>query len=441
VSDATGWSRTDRSVRYVQSGDGLVAYEVFGSGAIDLLLIDDWGWHLEAIWDDPDSAAYFERLGSFARVTMFNRRGIGLSDPVPIEQIATLDTGVDDVLAVLDAAGIDRPAVWGMAGGTPVAAVFAAVHPERVRALILGNDTSWLAWPHDDVTNEMFDWYVSEVEKHWGTGWGAASLSQTRASDPGFVSWLARMQRLTCSPRIAAEMFRATHATDLSNVLPLVRVPTLVVHMLGWHGADRPLADLIPDARYVELPGDIWPGIDAIDEVEEFLTGVRPVADADRALATIVFTDIVDSTSHAARIGDANWRTLLDRHDDAARVQAGHLDGRIVKSVGDGVLAIFTSPTRAARFALAMQAALRPHELVIRAGVHTGEVELRGDDVGGLAVHIAARIADLAGPSEVLASRTVKELTAGSGLAFVDHGTYALKGVPDEWQLFSLRIG
>jgi class 3 adenylate cyclase/pimeloyl-ACP methyl ester carboxylesterase len=432
----------DRTVRYVRSGEGQVAYSVFGSGPLELLLIDDWAWHLEAVWDYPDSAAEYERIASYARVVMWNRRGVGLSDPLPLDQMTTIDSGLNDVLAVLDATGLERCAVIGAAGGVALAVVLAATHPERVSALVLSTDTSRLAWGQDrENADALFDWYIKEIESGWGTGVTAQS-SPTLAADPRYVAWMARMERLTCSPARAVAMWRATYATDLSQVLPSVRVPTLVVHSLNYFGRDTHLAELIPGARYVEVPGDLaLAGTDdgrAGDEIEAFLTGVRHARPPQRVLATLVFTDIVDSTARAARVGDAAWLSLLERHDTLSRQHADRFGGRIVKSTGDGLLATFDGPARAVGFALAMRDGVKALALTIRAGVHTGEVELQDQDIGGLGVHIAARISGVAEPDEVLASRTVKDLTAGARIAFVDRGAHALKGLPEDWPLFSV---
>jgi len=432
----------DRTVRYVWSGEGQVAYSEFGSGPVQLLLIDDWSFHLEAVWDYPATAAEYERFASYARVVMWNRRGVGLSDPLPRDQLTTIDSGLDDVLAVLDATGLERCAVMGAAGGVALAVVLAATHPERVSALVLASDTSRLAWGEDrGNADALFDWFMNEVESGWGTG-VSAQVSPILGADPRYVAWMARMERLTGSPGMAGAMWRATYATDLSEVLPSVRAPTLVVHSLNYLGRDTHLAELIPGARYVEVPGDPgWAGTDngrAGDEIEEFLTGVRHARAPERVLATVVFTDIVDSTSRAARVGDAAWVSMLERHDALSRQHADQFGGRIVKSTGDGLLATFDGPARAIAFALAMRDGLRPLALTIRAGVHTGEIEQRDQDIGGLGVHIAARILDIADPNEVLASRTVKDLTAGSGIAFVDRGTHSLKGLPEDWPLFTV---
>src|SRR5262245_20393786 len=270
----------DRTVRYVQCGDGQVAYSVFGSGPVELLLIDDWAWHLEAVWDDPDMAAFYERLASYARVVMWNRRGVGLSDPLPPDQVVTIDSGLDDVLGVLDATGLERPAAMGFGGGVALAAVLAATHPERVSSLVLADDTSRLAWGQDrGNADALYDWWSKEVQTGWGTGISAQANSPIRANDPRYLAWMARMERLTCSPGTAVAMWRATYATDLSNVLPTIAAPTLVIHMLNNLLGDLHLARLIPGASYVEVPGDgNWVGTDdgrVSDEIEEFLTGVR----------------------------------------------------------------------------------------------------------------------------------------------------------------------
>lgn len=434
---------SDRTVQYVPSGDGLVAYSTFGSGPVDLLLIDDWAWHLEAVWDNPDTAEFYERLGSFARVVMWNRRGVGLSDPLPLDQLTTIDSGLEDVLAVLDAAGLGRVAVMGGGGGVPLAAVLAATHPERVTSLVLASDGSRLAWGDDrSGADAYFEGFIKEIETRWGTGVTAAGGSPSRAGDPGYVAWMAKMERLTASPRTAAAMWRATYATDLSKVLPLIAVPTLVIHMLGNLLRDSHLAELIPDARYLELPGDLdWTGTDdgrVADAIEEFLTGECNTAHSDRVLATILFTDIVESTERASSLGDHRWRALLDAHDQVVRDSLRRFRGREIKTTGDGFLASFDGPARAIRCALSIHDDAARIGLRLRIGLHTGECEIRGDDLGGIAVHIAARVAAQAQPGETLVSRTVTDLVAGSNIRFSGRGEHQLKGVPGIWSLFAV---
>lgn len=435
----------ERALRWVDTGDGQVAYAVFGSGPVDALVIDDWMWHLEALWDDPDTAAFYDRLGSFARVVMWNRRGVGLSDPLPGDRLSTLDSGLEDVIAVMDAAGMYSAAVMGFGGGVALAASLAAIHPQRVRSLVLSCDLTALAYGDDRVNaDERFERYVPEFTASWGSGvLTARAGSPTMANDPRYVAWLARMERLTASPRTATALWRATYETDLSAVLPLIAAPTLVIHMTRNRLRDSHLADSIPAARYVEVVGDtFWCSTDNgrfADEVEEFLTGHRSAVTTDRVLATVLFVDIVDSTDMAATLGDRRWSGVLDAFDQAVERQLDRFAGRRVKAMGDGTLATFDGPARAIRCAQAIRDASRGVGLEVRTGIHAGEIERRGEDIGGIAVHTAARVQAAAEPGEILVSRTVTDLVAGSGIGFTQRGDYELKGLPGKWQLLAVN--
>jgi class 3 adenylate cyclase/esterase/lipase len=434
--------------RYARSGDLSIAYQLFGKGPIDLVFVPGFVSHVELNWEMPPYAGMPQALARFARVVMFDKRGTGLSDRDL--GAGTLEERMDDVRAVLDAAGMERAALFGLSEGGPMAILFAATYPERVSSLVLGGTFARIARAADypyGLEAEAGAKLVRQIERSWGTGWTWAFLTQHGTpEDEQRIG--ARFERLTSTPRVAAELMRCNLEIDVRPALALVRAPTLILHAAGdpavsvQHG--RYLAAHLPGSRYVELPADFHGTVrperyaPLIAEIEEFLTGQRPVPeeDVERVLATVLFTDIVDSTALAARLGDRRWRELLDSHDAAVRQRLARFRGREVKTVGDGVLATFDGPARAVRCARAIIEAVRPLGLEVRAGVHTGEVELRGEDIGGIAVHIGARVAERAGPGEVLASGTVKDLVAGSGIRFADRGTHALKGVPEACRLY-----
>jgi len=434
--------------RYARSGDTHIAYRVVGDSPMDVVLVSDWFSHVEAAWDEPSLARSLERLGSFARVLMFDKRGVGLSDPVPLTTLPTLEEWMDDVRAVMDDAGSSRATVIGVGAGGPMAMIFAASHPERVSALVLINTYARLSRDAD------YPWGVPPAARDWILEQSYADFTQFTdvlsgpdPADPRFPERWARYLRLAASPSTADVMRRMMFEVDVRSVLTTIQAPTLVLHRRDdpWirNGHGRYLAEQIPGARYVELDGSVdlfFRGdTDALlGEVQEFLTGVRPMPESNRLLATILFTDIVGSTERAADLGDSRWRQLLDRHDAVVRDQLDRFRGREIKTTGDGLLATFDGPARAVHGACAIRDALRAIGVEIRAGVHAGEIEQRGRDVGGIAVHIGARVETLAEPGEVLATRTVKDLVAGSGITFADRGSHRLKGVPDEWQLFSV---
>ena len=449
--------------RYALSGHVHIAYQVVGHGPIDLVYVPSWIAHVEAMWEEPAVARFAERLGSFARLILFDRRGTGMSDPVAAGA-ATLEDRMDDVRAVLDAVGSERAALFGFSEGGPMAALFAATYPHRTSALILygmqpralrAPDYPWAPTLAEAMRNQ------AAVLRGWGdpdeqlfdmwTGVGGVEmLAPSVAHDPRFRSWLARVVRLAASPGAATEIMRAIAETDVREILPTIRVPTLILHRTGDRAvpveAARWVAGRMPHARYVELAGeDHLPVVgdsDAIvDEVEEFLTGMRHTWEPERSLTTILFTDIVDSTRHAAEFGDRRWRDALAAHDQAVRVELERHRGREVKTMGDSFLATFDGPARAIRCALAIMRAVHPLGLQLRAGLHTGECELVEGDLAGLAVHIAARVLAAAAPGEILASRTVTDLVAGSKIPFRDRGVHELKGVPGEWQLFAIDQG
>jgi class 3 adenylate cyclase len=431
--------------RYAKSGDVHIAYQVVGEGPLDLVWATGLS-HLEVGWEEPLYRRFFERLASFSRVIMFDMRGTGLSDRVSIRELPTLEQRMDDIRAVMDCVGSERAALFGIAEGSSLSALFAATYPERTTALIInGSFVGFLGLrPSEDRLQEI----LNAWERSWGEGMDLALLAPERAGDERFRQWWARFQRMAASPGAAVALLRMNFQIDIKHVLSAIRVPTLVLHQADDRAVlpdgDRYIAQNVAGARYVELPGtQHWPWMgesDALmEEVQEFLTGVRPSPEPDRVLATVLFTDIVGSTERAAELGDRRWRDLLEQHNDIAHRELAHFRGREVKSTGDGVLATFDGPGRGVRCARAICDSVRALGIELRAGLHTGECELLGDDVGGIAVHIAARVAAQAGPGEVLVSSTVKDLVAGSGLRFEERGAHALKGVPEEWRLFAVE--
>jgi class 3 adenylate cyclase len=432
------------------SPDGVsIAYQVVGDGPRDLVWVPGWVSHLEAAWDEPTEARFFTRLASFCRLILFDKRGTGLSDRVPESQLPSLETRMADVLTVCDAAGSERAALFGSSEGAPMCALFAATYPERTTALVLyggyarrlrSDDYPWGSSPEEHQA------FLEEMRTGWGGPVGLDVRAPSMARDARFRENWARYLRLGASPSAVIALSTMNAEIDVRAVLPTIRVPTLVMHRTGDRAipveAARYLAEHIPDAKLVELPGEDhlpWVGgaEQVVGEIEHFLTGIRAAPPVDRVLVTVLFTDIVGSTERAAQLGDAAWSDLLHAHNLRVRAELARYGGREVDTAGDGFLATFDGPARAVRCAQAIAEAVRPLGLEIRAGVHTGEVEVVEDDIRGLAVHIGARIAALAGPSEVLASRTVKDLVVGSGLEFEDRGTHRLKGVPDEWQVFA----
>jgi class 3 adenylate cyclase len=437
-------------VRYAESGDLRIAYQTFGAGDLELVIVPGFISNLDMIWETSTMAPVLERLGRFARCVVFDKRGTGLSDRDL--GFGSLEERMDDIRAVVDAVGFERPAIFGISEGGPLSLLFAATYPDRVRALALYGTMARCSWAPDypdGVSVELLAAICQNVEERWGTSSSLGAFVQHAPDDPAARDLVARYARGACSPRMARSILERNTEIDVRPILSTVAAPTLVLHStrdplipVSW---GRYIADHVPGARWVEHDADyhmIYDGATAwyLDEVEEFLTGHRPSISAlpERVLATVLFTDIVGSTERAVSVGDHVWRGVLDRHDSIATDQVTAHGGRLVKTTGDGILATFDGPSRAVACAEAIRADVAPLELEIRAGVHTGELERRGDDVGGIGVHIGSRIAGLAGPGEVWVSRTVKDLTAGSGLAFSDRGFHALKGVPDEWELFAL---
>jgi pimeloyl-ACP methyl ester carboxylesterase len=436
--------------RYAKSGDLNIAYQVAGEGPRDLVYVPGWVSNIELMWDEPAMAHFLGRLASFSRLILFDKRGTGLSDRVSNDKLPTLEERMDDVRAVLDEVGSEKAALFGHSEGGNMCLLFAATYPERTIALITIGIYAKRLWSKD------YPWAPKPAEREDAAleieqGWGKIDLgyyAPSRIGDERFSERLATYFRRSSSPGAAAALLRMNSQIDVRDVLSTIHVPTLVLHETGDQDVNveegRHIAGRIPTARFVEIPGTdhmFWAQHSDLvaDEIEEFLTGVRPVAEPDRVLATVLFTDIVGSTERAAELGDRRWKTVLDSHDALAGREIERHRGRQVKTTGDGVLATFDGPARAVRCAQAIRDSARSLELDIRAGVHAGECELRGDDVAGIAVHTAARVAALAGGGEVLVSSTVKDLTAGSGIEFEERGTHALKGVPGEWKLYAVE--
>jgi pimeloyl-ACP methyl ester carboxylesterase/class 3 adenylate cyclase len=434
-------------IRYVDSGGLQIAYQVIGEGPLDVVVSFDWANNLELIWENPHTERFLRRFTNYSRLILFDMRGVGLSDP--IEQLPPIEAWMDDVRAVMGAVGSDRAALVGHGHAGQICMLFAATHPGMARALVTVNSYARLARAEDypwGIPPAAQEGMLAAIESSWGTGSTFMYLVPSIPGAERFQQWAARFERAAGSPRRAVQKQRLVLDVDVRDVLPAITVPTLVVQSAGdrWirPGHGRYLADHIPGATYLEVPGDgHWPWVSDpepfMDTVEEFLTGAPRSSALDRVLMTVAFTDIVGSTEMASELGDQRWRDLLEVHDSVARRAVEAARGRLVKSTGDGLLATFDGPARAIHCVQAIQRDLEPIGLEIRAGLHTGEVELRGDDIGGIAVHIASRLAGLSGAGQVLVSSTVKDLVAGSGIVFEDRGMHALEGVPDEWRVFA----
>jgi class 3 adenylate cyclase len=436
--------------RYARSGDHNIAYQVVGDGPVDMLFVTGLPSHIEVMWEEPGIARLFERMASFSRLILMDRRGMGMSDPLgyPVR----LDDEVADIDAVLDAAGSDSAVLFAYAGGGPYVIQYAGQSPERTRALVLhaafaastrNEDMPWAD------TREERDARIERLFEHWGEGGNIDFLAPSAAGDTNLRRWFARLERLSAAPGAMRAHARGLGDADVRHVLPEIRVPTLVLHRTGDRLIDvrhsRFLAERIPGAKLVELHGtDSIASVGDTDalvgEVEEFVTGGRRQRAPDRALLTVLFTDICDGTARAAELGDRRWRDLLAAHDAAVRRQLERFDGQEVKTIGDGFLAVFAGPpNRAVRAASAIVEATAEMGVEVRAGLHTGECEIIGDDIGGMAVHIAARVGALAEPGQVLASGTTYGTVVGSGLQWREEGMQRLKGVPGKWPLFSLE--
>ena len=443
---------TTPQIRYAAGSGVEIAYQVLGEAPLDLVWVAGAITHLDVLWEHPGYRHFCEQLASFSRLILFDKRGMGLSERT---RVGTLEERMDDVRAVMDAAGSERAALMGVSEGGPMSILFAATHPERTQALLLigaeVKEETTEDWPWGDWTRDELEQALGEIGNRWGKGLAAPLLFADDPDPEAMQRWLGRLQTSGMTPRDAEAFMRMAFEIDVRDVVSSIHVPTLVVHRSGDTVVDvehgRFLAANIPGAHYVELPGRVhvpWSSVGGdqiLAEIREFLTGVREAPEPDRVLATVLFTDIVGSTERASELGDRRWRELLDAHNSAVRRQLERFRGREIDTAGDGFLASFDGPARAIRCGGAAIAAVRELGLEIRAGVHTGECEVAGDGLAGIAVHIGARVAAQAGAGEVLVSSTVRDLVAGSGLDFEDRGSAELKGVPGEWRLYALSAG
>jgi pimeloyl-ACP methyl ester carboxylesterase len=433
--------------RYAKTGDVNIAYQVVGDGPFDLVYVPGWVSNIDLIWEKPKPTRFLERLASFSRLILFDKRGTGMSDRVSNDRLPTLEQRMDDVRAVLDAVGSENAALLGHSEGSSMSVLFAATYPERSRALVLvgafakrvrTDDYPWAPSLEERLAT------IEEVERDWGAGLDITDYAPHE--DPALLEWYSTCLRRSASPGAAAALLRMNSQIDTRHILPTIRVPTLVLTRTGDRDVTvhegRWLASQIAGARFVELSGDehlLWAGDqDALlAEIEQFLTGTRSAPDYDRVLSTVLFTDIVGSTERARELGDRGWREVLDEHHARVRGVLEQYRGREVDTAGDGFFASFDGPARAIRAACAIREGVEPLGIEIRAGLHTGECELMRDKIGGIAVHTGARVAAAADPGEVLVSSTVKDLVAGSGIVFADRGERELKGV-GSWRLYSV---
>ncbi len=436
------------TTRYAKTEDGSqIAYQVVGDGPLDLVYLTGHLSHVDVRWEHPPSARFLNRLASFGRLIIFDRRGLGASDRLPTEVVPTWEEWADDLRVVLDAVDSETAVPIAVADGGQMAITFAAMHPERVSALVLFHGLSGSPSGLDDpFPEELIDLAAEAQEQLWGTPEWVRIISPSLADDPAQTAWMTKYMRATATPRAIVIQTRAMWRTNVNFVLPSIQVPTLVLHRTEYRHEPmisvRQLTDRIPDGRFVEVPGsDVMPQTEESDLIlgimQEFLTGSRPSPTADRFLTTVLFTDIVDSTRRANAMGDRAWTGLLDLHDEMVREELARFRGQEVQTTGDGFFVIFDGPGRAIQCAHAIRTRASEMGVEVRVGLHTGEVEVRGEDFGGIAVHIGARVAAAAGPGEILVSRTVTDLVAGSGLDFEDRGDHELKGVPNPWRLFA----
>lgn len=439
--------------RYVSNGDLHIAYQLVGDGPVDIVLLPQWFSNIDSQWEVPPLAAFIRRLGAIGRVLTFDKRGTGLSDPVAVSELPSIEEWMDDLRAVMDDSGIERAVLVANLASSFMAMVFAATYPGRVRALVLVNAyprfTRAADYPWGPDVDQL-EVLVERTRRTWGKGMLLRLFAPSLLADPTVVELESRYERQAASPGTAMAMTRMINFIDVRPVLPTITAPTLAISRADPAAVPaehrRYVADHISGARYVELAGAdelMWAGDQdaVVGEIQEFVTGARPVIEPDRILATILFTDIVGSTQLAAELGDRAWRELLERHHALVRAELAHHRGREVDTAGDGFLAVFDGPGRAVRSASAAVRSVRTLGIEIRAGVHTGEVEVAGDGVRGIAVHIGARVSALAGSGEVLVSSTVRDLVAGSGLQFEDRGLHELKGVPEPWRVLAVIDG
>jgi class 3 adenylate cyclase len=438
------------TTHYARSGELHIAYQVFGDGPMDLVVVDQWFSNVDAMWSLKQLARLLNQFASFSRVIVFDKRGTGLSDPIAVDALPTIEEWIDDLRAVLDDIGSERTALLSGIGASVMTLVFAATYPQRTSALVLVDGCARLAWAEDYPWGQPIERLAEDLE-HLRAGWGTRGgtmmfLAPELLKDQDLAQQYIRYERQSASPGMAKAMIGWLYDVDVRHVLPAIRVPTLLPHHVGAtrippiHG--QYIAERLEGARYVGLAGTAnytWAGDTAalVAEVQEFLTGARPVQQPDRVLSTVLFTDIVDSTRRAAELGDAGWRAVLDLHNRTVRRALADHRGQEINTTGDGFIATFDGPARAVRAALSIRDSLAEQGITIRSGLHTGEIELTGRDIAGIAVHISARILGVAEPGEVLASRTVKDLVIGSGIIFRSRGTHRLKGVPDEWSLYA----
>ena len=438
--------------RYAESSDGVnIAYQVLGDSELDLVLAPGFVSHVEHSWDDPALAQFLRRLASFSRLIVFDKRGTGMSDRDPSDSSLLLEDRVRDIAAVMDAAGSAKAAVMGISETAAMALLFAATHPERTTAVIAygsytnGRYAAPRAYPWTP-TSDQNEW-LEELRRNWGRGaMFIDDLVPSLVGDPRYEAWYSKLERLAASPGAAVALARMAMQIDVRDILPTIRVPTLVLHRRDDQAVPiedgRDIADRVVGARFVDLPGrDHWPWIGddrAIEEIQEFLTGVRHGEEPERVLATVVFVDIVDSTQRAAKLGDRRWSHLLESFYTVVRRELGRFRGREIDTAGDGFFLTFDGPARAIRFSMSLIESVESIGLRVRVGIHTGEVERVGAKLGGLGVVIGARVGSLAGPGEILVSRTVKDLVVGSDVPFEARGTHQLKGVPGDWDLFAV---
>jgi pimeloyl-ACP methyl ester carboxylesterase len=437
------------TTQYAKCGDLSIAYQVTGKGPLDLVYVPGWVSNLDYEWEFPGYARAFERLSSFARLIRFDKRGTGLSDREG--GFPTLEQRIEDVQAVMEAVGSKRAALFGTSEGGNMSTLFAATYPERTEALVLYGCFAKRLWAPDypwAATREELDRELTAISEQWGGPFDLQNAAPSLALDEEAREWFAAYLRYSASPKAAISIWDWNAELDVRNILPAIHVPTLVLHRRGdrWQKVEdgRYLAEHIPGAKYVELPGDdhvIWSGDQAqlLDEIEEFLTGIRPPPPSERVFLTVLFTDIAGSTSIATEIGDHRWKELLQRHDNEVRKELRRHRGIEVKTTGDGFLAAFDGPTRAIQCATAIRERIAQIGLDVRVAIHTGECEKRGEDLSGISVHLASRMLDQAQPGEILLSRTVKDLVVGSDIALERRGVATLRDVPGSWELFCVR--